>query len=97
MAETFDTLLMRPGIHIERIVSHGDTTPGDRPHRQDHEEWVMLLAGAARVLVDGQAEQALTPGDHMLIPAGARHWVTFTAPDEPTVWLAVHVTQPPAA
>jgi cupin 2 domain-containing protein len=30
----------------------------------------------------------LQPGDHLLIPARARHRVDFT--ETPTVWLAVH-------
>ncbi|UUL83666.1 cupin domain-containing protein [Sphingomonas qomolangmaensis] len=89
--ETFEALLQRRGVLIERIVSHGHVTPHDHPYQQPHDEWVMLLSGAARLLVEGEPERSLAPGDHMLIPGGARHWVTFTAPDEPTRWLAVHL------
>lgn len=88
-AEAFTPLLARPGCRIERIVSHGQTTPPDRPHLGAGDEWVLLLAGAARVSMSG-AETPLAPGDHLLIPAGTPHHVTFTAPDQPTVWLAVH-------
>jgi len=31
----------------------------------------------------------LTPGDHVNIPPHRRHRVAWTAPDEPTVWLAI--------
>ncbi|MDE1146263.1 MAG: cupin domain-containing protein [Azospirillaceae bacterium] len=94
--ERFTDILRRPGCRIEQIVSHGQTTPVDRPYRQPHDEWVLVLAGAARVAVEG-VETALSPGDHLFIPAGASHWVTFTDPDTATVWLAVHIGEVEAA
>jgi cupin 2 domain-containing protein len=51
---------------------------------------VLLVRGSAGLLMDGDGARDLRPGDHVLIPAGRRHWVTYTASDEPTVWLAVH-------
>ena len=30
------------------------------------------------------------PGDYLHLPAHKRHRVEWTAPDEPTVWLAIH-------
>ncbi len=89
-AERFDDLLARDGVRIERIVSFGQTTPQDAPYDQPHDEWVLLLAGAARLWVDGEGEQDLRPGDYLLIPARRRHRVTWTATDAPTVWLTVH-------
>ena len=88
--ESFTTLLARPGLRIERIVSHGYTTPPDQPYEQSEEEWVLLIQGAACLWLDGRGEVALAPGDYLLIPAGLRHRVTWTAPDRPTVWLAIH-------
>ena len=35
----------REDVRIERIVSTGQSTPVDKPHRQGHDEWVLLLAG----------------------------------------------------
>ena len=32
----------------------------------------------------------LAPGDHLWIARGQKHWVTWTAKDRPSVWLAVH-------
>ncbi|TWB41015.1 cupin domain-containing protein [Nitrospirillum pindoramense] len=89
-AECFTDILRRPGCRIERIVSQGQVTPVDRPYVQAHDEWVLVLAGAARVEMNG-TETALAPGDHLFIPANARHRVTFTDLDPPTVWLAIHI------
>ena len=90
-AEIFETLLQRPGVRIERIVSQGQATPQDSPYDQDHDEWVLLLAGAARLWREGSGERDLQPGDALLIPARQRHRVTWTQADPPTVWLAVHL------
>lgn len=92
--EVFTELLARPGARIERIVSNGQITPADAPFNQDHEEWVLILRGVARLWVDGDGERDLFPGDHMLIPAGRDHRVTRTAEGEPTIWLAVHFHPP---
>lgn len=92
-AEAFTELLSRPGIRIERIVSRGQSTPEDEPMVQDHDEWVLLLEGAAGMRIEDSAEVRLGPGDHLLIAAGQRHWVTWTAKDRATVWLAAHLTK----
>lgn len=88
--EVFTDLLTRPGLRIERIVSTGQATPDDAPYDQDHDEWVLLLRGAAAIRVEGQEDRMLGPGDFLLIPARASHRVLWTAADEPTVWLALH-------
>ncbi|MDG2535020.1 cupin domain-containing protein [Sphingomonas sp. HITSZ_GF] len=89
--EVFTALLARAGVRIERIVSHGQATPADAPMVQGWDEWVLLLKGAARLRIEDGAEIALAPGDHLLIAAGQRHWVTWTPDDRETVWLAVHL------
>ncbi|MFT3966130.1 MAG: cupin domain-containing protein [Sphingobium sp.] len=89
--EIFTELLARPGIRIERIVSRGQVTPVDRPYDQGHDEWVLLLAGAASLWVEGEGERGLTPGDALLIPAHVRHRVTRTSVEPPAIWLAVHL------
>ncbi len=89
--EVFTELLRRPGVRIERIVSCGQATPGDSPMVQDWDEWVLLLEGAAGLRIEDGETAVLQPGDHVLIAAGQRHWVTWTAGDRPTVWLAVHL------
>ncbi|MBO9714470.1 cupin domain-containing protein [Sphingomonas sp.] len=86
--EAFTELLARPGVRIERIVSMGQATPEAEPMVQGWDEWVLLLAGEAGLRIEDGPELRLAPGDHLLVPAGARHWVTHTA--SPTVWLALH-------
>ena len=88
--ESFTELLTRPGVRIERIVSHGQSTPVESPYDQPHDEWVVLLRGAAGLWVDGDGERDLHPGDYLLIPAHRLHRVLWTAKGEPTVWLALH-------
>lgn len=87
--ERFEDLLRRPGVRIERIVSHGHVTPLDQPYLQDWDEWVLVLEGAAELLLNGSDARTLAAGEHLLIPAGTPHLVTHTA--EPTVWLAIHI------
>jgi cupin 2 domain-containing protein len=78
-------------MRIERIVSHGQASPPDFWYDQDWSEWVVVLAGSAAVLLDGEAEpRTLRRGDHLAIGAHVRHRVAWTDADEPTVWLAVH-------
>ncbi|WP_019370759.1 cupin domain-containing protein [Sphingomonas sp. HT-1] len=91
--EAFDDLLKRPGTRIERIVSRGQATAEDTPMVQAWDEWVILLEGAAGIRIEDSAEVRLAPGDHLLIAAGQKHWVTWTARDRPSVWLAVHLNE----
>lgn len=88
--EIVTELLSHSGVRIERIVSTGQATPVEAPYDQDHDEWVLLLTGAAGLWIEAEGEFRLRPGDRVLIPAHRRHRVTWTAADEPTVWLAIH-------
>jgi len=90
-AEAFTALIERPGVRIERIVSRGQATPQDEPMVQEQDEWVALLAGEAGIRIEDSATVTLRPGDWIAIAGGQRHWVTHTAADEPTIWLAVHL------
>lgn len=91
-AEAFTELLARPGVRVERIVSRGQSTPEDAPMVQDQDEWVLLLEGAAGLRIEDSDEVTLHAGDHVWIARGQKHWVTWTAKDRPSVWLAVHLT-----
>jgi cupin 2 domain-containing protein len=91
-AELTELLWGRPGLRIERIVSTGQASPEGAWYDQDADEFVLLVAGAARLLIAGETlERELHPGDWLLLPAHCRHRVTWTEPDKPTVWLAIHV------
>ena len=90
--EVLTELLCRKGVRIERIVSTGQFTPVDKPYAQEYEEWVLLVSGSAGLWIEGEAERELRPDDYVLIPSHRPHRVTWTAKDEPTVWLAVHLS-----
>lgn len=87
--EEFRTLLARPGVRIERIVSTGQTSADW--YDQAGDEWILLVEGGARLLFEDGDELVLGPGDHLLIPARRRHRVTWTDPARPTIWLAIHL------
>ncbi len=90
-AERFTDLLARPGIRIERIVSTGQASPAGFWYDQPQCEWVALLTGAARLRFEDEDQvRHLNPGDYLEIAPHRRHRVEWTAPDQPTVWLAVH-------
>jgi len=94
-SELFETLLQRPGIRVERIISSGQSTPPGEWYDQDRDEWVLLLAGAALLSLAGEEEpRRLLPGDSLLLPAHCRHRVESTATDRATVWLALHLAAP---
>ena len=93
--EVFETLAEQGGVRIERIVSRGQATPAGEWYDQPRDEWVLVLAGGAGLLIEGEpAPRELAPGDHLLLPARCRHRVAWTLPDTPTVWLAVHWGEP---
>ena len=88
--EASDGLVTAPGMRIERIVSHGQVSPPGFWYDQADAEFVLLLAGAARLrFADEPAALALGPGDWVEIAAHRRHRIEWTDPDQPTVWLAV--------
>ena len=95
--EIITELLTHSGVRIERIVSTGQSTSADAPYIQPHDEWILLLSGRAGLKVETNEEYRLCPGDCLLIPANRRHWVTWTAENEPTVWLAIHFPPIPNA
>jgi cupin 2 domain-containing protein len=74
---------------VERIVSRGHASPPDFWYDQNEVEWVLLIAGRAKLRLDGDRVLELGPGDHVLIPAHTRHRVDWTDPSCDTVWLAV--------
>ncbi len=87
--EVFETILSQRNVRIERIVSHGHSSPDGFWYDQNDHEFVVVLQGAARVRFE-DSEIELTAGSFLDIPAHKRHRVEWTTPDEPTVWLAIH-------
>ena len=83
------TLLDASSVRIERIVSHGEASPDGFWYDQDEAEFVLVLAGAARLGFADGAMLPLGPGEWADIAPHRRHRVEWTDPDTPTVWLAV--------
>jgi cupin 2 domain-containing protein len=86
--ERVEVLLEDNSVRIERIVSHGQASPADFWYDQDEDEWVLLVQGAARLRFENEVVE-MKAGDFINIPAHRKHRVEWTAPDEPTIWLAV--------
>jgi cupin 2 domain-containing protein len=88
--EITDPIVGAPSVRIERIVSLGQASPPGFWYDQAEAEWVLLLAGAARLRFADQPEpRLLGPGDWVEIAPHRRHRVDWTDPAQPTVWLAV--------
>ena len=89
--EQTTALVANENLRIEHIVSSGQASPAGFWYDQVWTEWVLLVAGSAGLLFEGEAEpRVLRPGDYLLIPAHCRHRIAWTDVDHPTVWLAVH-------
>ncbi|OHX16497.1 cupin domain-containing protein [Chromobacterium sphagni] len=78
------------GFRVERIVSRGHASPDGFWYQQDEDEWVLLLSGSAELEYQSPSSRVtLRPGDAVAIPAGCRHRVSWTAPDQDSVWVAI--------
>ncbi len=89
--EEIAILAQFPGARVERIVSTGQASLPGFWYDQDRTEWVILLAGSAGLLIEGEdAPRILAPGGYLEIPPNVRHRVEWTEADRPTIWLAVH-------
>lgn len=87
-AELIQVLVANRHVRIERIVSHGHSSPDGYWYDQEEQEWVIVLQGAARLQFEDTTVD-MKPGDFVNIPAHKKHRVEWTTSDEPTVWLAV--------
>jgi cupin 2 domain-containing protein len=89
VGEIVERLAGNERVRIERIVSRGEASPKGFWYDQEEAEFVLVLAGTARLrFADGEV-MALGPGDWVDIAPHRRHRVDWTDPDQPTVWLAV--------
>ncbi len=87
--ELFEPIVQGPnGLLVERIVSHGHTTPPGEWYDQDQDEWVMVLQGEATLEFPEGTTMRLVQGMHVLLPAHRKHRVAHTS--TPCLWLAVH-------
>ena len=87
--ESFELLAAMSGARVERIASRA-VVAGDW-YDQPQAEFVLLVAGMARLGFANGDEYLLGPGDWALLPAHCRHQVLWTDPARETLWLAVHL------
>ena len=87
LGEATTELARGAGFSIEQILS--GELPAPHVYEQDHDEWVVVLEGSARLEVDGVPHE-LGAGDWWLLPAGTPHRLVRTEPG--TSWLAVRST-----
>ena|SRR5688572_11926426 len=89
LPEELTTVLVEAGgVRVERIVSRGHASAPGAWYEQIEDEFVLLVAGAARLEFEA-FDLDLAPGDWVELPAGVRHRVAWTAEGEDTVWLAL--------
>lgn len=84
-------------VRIERITSHGQSSPAGFWYDQAETEWVAVLSGWGTLEWPDGRRLTLRPGDHLLLPAHQQHRVAATDPRGRTVWLAVFWAQPPSS
>jgi len=88
--EIFENILSKKNIKIEKIISHGQTSPKEGWYDQDNDEWVIVLKGEAVVSFENKSDVRLKKGDYINIPAHTKHKVLWTLPEDETIWLAIH-------
>jgi cupin 2 domain-containing protein len=88
--ETTATVATTGEVRIEETLSGELAVPIS--YRQDHDEWVVVLAGGAELEVEGETV-VLSRGEWVLLPRGVPHRLVSTVPG--THWLAVHVSPAP--
>jgi cupin 2 domain-containing protein len=89
--EVVETLLTTVSFRVERIVSHGHQSPAGFWYDQEDHEWVLLVAGAARLQFESEIVE-LKPGAFLNIPAHRQHRMQWTDLSQPTIWLAIFYT-----
>lgn len=88
--ELVEKLVENKGFCIERIISKGHVSPASGWYDEPKNEWVIVLKGEAVITFQDEVELRLTAGSYIGIPAHKKHRVSWTDPDNETVWLAVH-------
>lgn len=87
--EQVESLYQNGNVRIERIVSGGQVSPDGFWYEQDEDEWVLVVQGEGRIQYESGEEIVLCPGEHLLLPAGKRHRVSYTSKNPCCIWLCV--------
>lgn len=88
-SEVFEDVLKSDHVRIERILSNGQTSPDEGWYDQSEHEWVLVLEGAGQIEYEDGSNVSLKKGDYLYIPAHKKHRVSWTDPEQITVWLAI--------
>ena len=84
--EIFEVIIQNKNVHIERIVSYGQSTPVGKWLLQDKKEWVILLEGASEIVFeDDKSRCSMKPGDYLYIENQRRHRVEYTLKNKKTI------------
>ncbi|PAJ75334.1 cupin [Pseudoalteromonas sp. NBT06-2] len=89
-SEVFENLASGMNVKIERILSKGHSSPVTGWYDQTQNEWVIVLKGEAILTFNNKPDVQLKQGDYLNIKAHQKHKVSWTTPEEETVWLAIH-------
>lgn len=84
--ERIEEVVRVRNLAVQQILSGELPAPVD--YRQDQDEWVLVLAGSAVLVVDGERLE-LRLGDWVLVESGTPHRLESTEPG--TSWLTVHL------
>lgn len=87
--EIFNDIITTENVRIERIISHGHSSPEQGWYDQDENEWIMVLEGQGVIEVEDGRVVTLSKGDYINIAAREKHKVVGTDRDVVTIWLAV--------
>jgi cupin 2 domain-containing protein len=87
--ESFSELARADGARVERVASRAVTDGAW--YEQAWPEFVLLVAGGAKLEFADGSRRELKPGEWALLPALCRHRVAWTDPAGETLWLAVHL------
>lgn len=88
-SEYFEIIKDSDSFLIERIVSNNAVSPAEGWYDQDHDEWVLIMQGAAVIETESEKFE-LRSGDTFFIPANLKHRVIYTSAIPVCIWLAVH-------
>ncbi len=83
--EIFNDIITTENVRIERIISHGHSSPEQGWYDQDENEWVMVLEGQGVIEFEDGRVVTLSKGDYINIAAREKQKVVGTD----RAWLAV--------
>lgn len=88
--EVLEKIISSGNVRIERIISKGQSSPGEFWYDQEENEWVILMKGKAILKFFNEKNPVeLNEGDYLNIPSHKKHRVEWTDHETETIWVAV--------